>query len=84
MCSVQREPVIQRFSSSSGLLQGAASECLRHALGFGFVCRMRYGVDKDSPCNWDQPDEVYEILSKPTRQGSARAKEALRSATLLD
>lgn len=45
---------------------------------------MKYGVDKVSPSNWDEPDEVYEILSKPTRQGSARAKEALRSATLLD
>lgn len=47
-------------------------------------CRMKYGVDKDSPSNWDQPDEVYEILSKPTRQGAARIKEARRKATLLD
>lgn len=45
---------------------------------------MKYGVDKDSPSNWDQPDEVYEILSKPTRQGAARAKDAQRRATLLD
>lgn len=44
---------------------------------------MKYGVDKDSPSNWDQPDAVYEILSKPTRQGAARAKEARQTATLL-
>lgn len=43
---------------------------------------MKYGRDKDSPFNWDQPDAVYEILSKPTRQGAMRAKEALRAAAL--
>eukprot|EP00903_Cladosiphon_okamuranus_P018756 g17258.t1 len=48
-----------------------------------YTKKMKYGVDKDSPSNWDQPDEVYEILSKPTRQGVARAKVALRTATLL-
>ena len=50
----------------------------------GLASRMKYCVDKDSPSNWDQPDEVYEILSKPTRQGLARANEAKRAATLLD
>ncbi|CAM9806092.1 unnamed protein product [Scytosiphon promiscuus] len=55
----------------------------KQAMSF-YTKKMKYGVDKDSPSNWDQPDEVYEILSKPTRHGSARAKEALRSATLLD
>ncbi|CAM9556058.1 unnamed protein product [Ectocarpus sp. 12 AP-2014] len=55
----------------------------RQAMSF-YTKKMRYGVDKDSPSNWDQPDEVYEILSKPTRQGAARTKEAQRTATLLD
>ncbi|CAM9254763.1 unnamed protein product [Ectocarpus sp. 13 AM-2016] len=55
----------------------------RRAMSF-YTKKMRYGVDKDSPSNWDQPDEVYEILSKPTRQGAARTKEAQRTATLLD
>eukprot|EP00752_Nemacystus_decipiens_P015087 g13441.t1 len=55
----------------------------RQAMSF-YTKKMKYSVDKDSPSNWDQPDEVYEILSKPTRQGSARAKEAMRTATLLD
>ncbi|CAM9408053.1 unnamed protein product [Sphacelaria rigidula] len=39
-----------------------------------YTTKMRYCVDKDSPSNWDQPDEVYEILSKPTRHGLARAR----------
>lgn len=56
---------------------------LIHSSAF-FVFRMKYRVDKDSPSNWDQPDEVYEILSKSTRQGLARANEAKRTATLLD
>lgn len=53
-------------------------------IAFVFACRMKYGVDKDSPTNWDQPDEVYEILSKPTRHGAARTKETKRAATTLD
>lgn len=67
----------------STLHGGARIELVSLVLLFGF-CRMKYGVDKDSPSNWDQPDEVYEILSKPTRQGAARAKEEKRTATLLD
>lgn len=59
--------------SCSVRLLSTPSVSLRFAHKLTHPRRMRYHVDKDSPSKWNQPDEVYEILSKPTRQGLSRA-----------
>ena len=46
--------------------------------------RMKYSIDEDSPSNWDRPDEVYEILSKPTRHWAARASLGREATMMLD
>ncbi|CAM9562836.1 unnamed protein product [Ascophyllum nodosum] len=55
----------------------------KQAMSF-YTKRMKYSIDEDSPSNWDRPDEVYEILSKPTRHWAARASLGREATMMLD
>lgn len=78
-CRPTTEPALL-FSAVMLLASPFLISLLAHVLT---TPRMRYCIDKASPSNWDQPDEVYEILSKPTREGVARAEKD-RTATLME